>query len=165
MTTRRSARRRSKPGEHGGPVWVEAMPVRDWMHAGPITVRAVTPVGVAARVMRKRSIRHLPVVDFARRLVGIVTDRDLRQVVFDAAIRDRLGRAARGLDDVPVREVMTWGVVSVTPQTDLRDVARLMHERKIGALPVVDDGKVVGIVTDTDVLGALTCLAHEAGQR
>jgi acetoin utilization protein AcuB len=141
--------------DHGGPVWLEPMPVRRWMQRAPATVGAEATVADAAVLMRTRRIRHLPVVAARDRLVGIVTDRDLRQVVFDPAIRDRLGEGALGLDQLPLREVMTWGVVSVRPGTDLRDAARVMHERKIGALPVTEGGALVGILTETDVLAAL----------
>jgi acetoin utilization protein AcuB len=141
--------------DHAGPTWLEPMPIREWMQPAPATVRGDVEVGTAAELMRTRKIRHLPVVDADDRLVGIVTDRDLRQVVFDLGIQDRLGEAARGLDRLPVREVMTWGVVSVRPTTDLREAARLLHERKIGALPVTEGGKIVGILSEIDVLAAL----------
>ena len=152
MTTRDPA---AIPAAHGGPVWLEPMPVRDWMQPAPVTVRPDTTVGAAAELLRARVIRHLPVVDGEGRLVGIVTDRDLRQVVFDPAILERLGDVARGLAALPLREVMTWGVVSVRPGSDLREAARVMHERRIGALPVSDGGRLVGILTEIDVLRAL----------
>jgi len=141
--------------EHSGPAWLEPMPVRKWMTPAPIVVPADAEVSAAAALMRTRKIRHLPVVDGEERLVGIVTDRDLRQVVFDPAIHERLGWASHALARLPVREVMTWGVVSVRPDGDLRDAARLMHDRKIGAVPVVERGRVIGMLTETDVLAAL----------
>ena len=141
--------------DHSAPAWLEPMPVRNWMQPSPTVVRADTAVTTAAELMRTRKIRHLPVVDGEEHLVGILTDRDLRQVVFDPMIRERLGEAVHALDDLAVREVMTWGVVSVRPSSDLREAAFLMHERKIGALPVVDGRRVIGILTDMDVLAAL----------
>jgi acetoin utilization protein AcuB len=113
------------------------------------------PIAVATDLLRTRKIRHLPVVDGHGRLVGIVTDRDLRQVVFDARIQDALGDASLALRALTVREIMTWGVISVRADADLRAAVRLMRERKIGALPVVDDGLVVGILTESDVLAAI----------
>jgi acetoin utilization protein AcuB len=138
--------------------WLQPMPVRDRMHRDPVVVRADAPIAVATDLLRTRKIRHLPVVDEQGRLVGIVTDRDLRQVVFDPRIQDVLGDATLALRALTVREVMTWGVVSVRADDDLRAAVRLMRERKIGALPVVDNGLVVGILTERDVLAALEAL-------
>ena len=139
---------------HPGPRWVQPAPVREHMRPGPVVVRADAPIAVAVDLLRTRKIRHLPVIDGAGRLVGIVTDRDLRQMIFDPRILDMLGDATLTLAGFTVREVMTWGVVSVRPDADLRAAARLMRESKIGALPVVEDGVVVGILTETDVLAA-----------
>ena len=155
MRKRGTTARRPAMVDHGGPAWLAPMPVRTRMTPAPAVVRADAEVRAAAEVMRTQKIRHLPVVDHGGRLVGIVTDRDLRQVVFDPAIHERLGPATHALAELPVREVMTWGVVSVHPETDLRDAARLMHDRKIGAVPVVEHGRVVGMLSETDVLAAL----------
>lgn len=121
----------------------------------PVVVRADVSIAVAVDLMRGRKIRHLPVVDDAGRLAGIVTDRDLRQAILDPWLRDALGDATLFLRALTVREVMTWGVVSVRADDDLRAATRLMRERKIGALPVVADGRVVGVLTESDVLAAL----------
>jgi acetoin utilization protein AcuB len=115
----------------------------------------------AAALMREQGIRHLPVVDSAGRLVGIVTDRDLRQIVLDIAMRGRVGRNLEHLGALPVREVMTWGAVTVTPGTELRAAAALMRERRLGALPVVDRGRVVGILTERDLVGALVAVLNK----
>jgi CBS domain-containing protein len=144
------------------PAWPDPVPVKAWMTRPAVTIRAAAPVREAAALMKARTIRHLPVVDDADRLVGIVTDRDLRQIVFDPAIQDRLGEVAEILEGLTVREVMTWGVVTVTPATGIRQAARLMHEQKIGALPVVADGRVVGMLTERDVLRAFEDLVRDA---
>jgi acetoin utilization protein AcuB len=132
------------------------MPVARWMRQPVVTIGADTAARDAAELMRARQVRHLLVTDARGRLLGIVTDRDLRQVIFDPAIQERLGELPAVLESLPVRDVMTWGAVTVTPQTDLRAAARMMHERKLGALPVVDDGRVVGILTEHDVLQVLS---------
>jgi acetoin utilization protein AcuB len=119
------------------------------------TIHAEDLAQAAATLMRARKLRHLPVVDREGRLVGIVTDRDLRQVVFHGTIQGRLGVLRTTLATLPVRDIMTWGVITVRPDSEMRDAARLMHERKIGALPVVADGKVVGMLTESDALVAL----------
>ncbi len=135
--------------------WPEAgIRVKDCMSRSAATIHSDALVRGAVEMMKKRRIRHLPVVDRERRLVGIVTDRDLRQVVFDPAVQERLGNLGEALGTLTVRDVMTWGVVTVQPETEIRQAARLMREQKIGALPVVDGERVVGILTETDVLRA-----------
>ena len=136
-------------------VWPEAgIRVRDCMTRSAVTIHSDALVRGAVDMMRKRRIRHLPVVDRGERLVDIMTDRDLRHVVFDPCIQDRLGDLAGALGALTVGEVMTWGVVTVRPETEIRRAARLMREQRIGALPVVEGGRVVGILTETDVLRA-----------
>jgi acetoin utilization protein AcuB len=141
--------------------WPESMRVRDWMTRPVATIHADALVRGAADLMRSRKIRHLPVVDRGGRLVGIVTDRDLRQVIFDPSIQARLGNAVDALNTLTVREVMTWAVVTVHPQTEIRQAARLMHEQKVGALPVVEGERVIGILTERDVLRAFQDVVRE----
>lgn len=159
MKTR--ARPRLRVADPRLPSWIITEPVRRWMRQPVITIGAETSVREAGALMRERAIRHLPVVDGRDRLIGIVTDRDLRQVVFDAAVRGRLGEEADQLGDLPVREVMTWGVLTVTPATDLRAAAALMRERRLGALPVVDGARLVGMLTEHDLLAALLAFMRE----
>lgn len=141
--------------------WPEGLRVADCMTRGPATVRADALVQGAAEMMRARKIRHLPVVDRDDRLVGIVTDRDLRHVIFDPALLDRVPDFREALRTLTVGEVMTAAVITVRPSAEVREAARLMHEGKIGALPVVDRDRVVGIVTETDVLRAFARVLGE----
>jgi acetoin utilization protein AcuB len=134
--------------------WPDGLRVQDFMTRSPVTIQPDALVQGAGEMMRTRKLRHLPVTDRGRRLVGIVTDRDLRQVIFDPAIQARLGRAADALKALTVRDVMTWGVVTVRPETAIRDAAWLMREQRLGALPVVRAGRLVGILTERDVLRA-----------
>jgi acetoin utilization protein AcuB len=138
-------------------VWFEPAPVRQWMRRPVVTVEADALVPNAVAMMKAHQVRHLPVLDGGR-LVGIVTDRDLRQLVFDPAIRARLDQTSYLLSALSVREVMTWGVVTVRPDTDMREAVRVMREQKLGALPVVSGGKLVGILTERDALKALEAL-------
>ncbi len=135
--------------------WPESIRVQDAMSRGVATIHADALARGAIDMIRRRRIRHLPVVDRGGRLVGIVTARDLRQVIFDPSIQQRVSSLAEALASVTVADVMTRGVVTVRPGTPIRDAARLMLERKIGALPVVDGDRVVGILTETDVLKVL----------
>jgi acetoin utilization protein AcuB len=134
--------------------WPEGLRVGDHMTRSVTTIQSSALVRGAGEMMKTRKIRHLPVVDQEGGLVGIVTDRDLRHVVFDPALLGRAPDLARALDTMTVGEVMTVGVITARPGTDLRQAAGLMHERKIGALPVVEGDRVVGILTESDVLKA-----------
>jgi acetoin utilization protein AcuB len=90
--------------------------------------------------MHAGNFRSMPVLDGGQ-LAGIITDRDLRQ-------------HANELEALPVRAAITSDVLTVTLETPAREAGRLLRERKVGALPVMEDGKLVGIVTGTDLLGA-----------
>ncbi len=143
--------------------WPESIRVEDAMSRGVVTIHADALARGAVDMIRRRRIRHLPVVDHGGRLVGIVTARDLRQVIFDPAVQQRVGTLADALRSVTVADVMTRGVVTVRPTTTIRDAARLLHERRIGALPVVDRDRVVGILTETDVLKTFENVLVEGG--
>lgn len=140
-----------------------AAKVKDVMTRDPITIDPEAPLGTAMDVMRRKRIRHLPVVDDAGRLVGIITDRDLRQATFAPALAEHLSlqaqRRLRGLGqalgDLRVKHAMTWVVVTTEPEATLARAAVVMFERRIGSLPVVADGVLVGILTERDLLVAL----------
>jgi acetoin utilization protein AcuB len=136
--------------------------VRDCMSRRVVTVEPDTDLATAARLMRARKIRHLPVVDARGRLAGIVTARDLRQALFAPAAQDGPENVTDLLDALAVRDVMTRGVISVRAATPIREAARLMHERKLGALPVVERERLVGILTESDVLHAFERLLGTA---
>lgn len=133
--------------------WPESIRVEDRMTRAPLTIRWTAQIGDAARLMREGRIRHLPVLDGGNHLVGIVTDRDVRQAILNPRLQDRLGSGlAAALQGLTIRDIMTWAVATVRPETDIRDAARLLHQRKIGALPVVKNDRLVGILTETDVI-------------
>jgi acetoin utilization protein AcuB len=138
------------------------MLVRDAMTPRPVTIDAEAPVETAVATMRERRLRHLPVVDDDGRLVGIVTDRDLRSTLLGPAIADyvpscegRLRRMAEGLNETRVGHVMTWGVVTIGPEAPLGQAAAVMADARVGSLPVVEQGRLIGIVTERDVVKAL----------
>jgi acetoin utilization protein AcuB len=138
------------------------MSVRDRMSRNVTTVRPATRLSAAAALMRDRKVRHLPVVDGVGRLVGIVTARDLRQALFAPAVQAEGTDLPAVLNALTVGDVMTRGVVSVRAVTAIREAARVMHERRLGALPVVEGGHLVGILTETDVLRAFQELLGNA---
>ena len=86
--------------------------------------------------------------------MGIVTDRDLRQILFAPAMRTRASGAESLAEQLTVEEIMTSPAVTTTPYAELAEAATVMHERKIGALPVVESRRVVGILSEIDVLKA-----------
>ena len=139
------------------------MKVKEVMTRDPLTIDPEAPLGTAMDVMRRKRIRHLPVVDDAGRLLGIITDRDLRQATFAPALAEHLSlgaqRRLRGigeaLEDLRVKHAMTWVVVTTDPEATIARAAVVMFERRIGSLPVVEDGKLVGILTERDLLLAL----------
>ena len=139
------------------------MQVRDVMTATPMTIDPEAPVETAVAVMRERGLRHLPVVDGEGRLIGIVTDRDLRSAMFGSALVEHLPAEQGGrlraltapLNDVRVSHVMTWRVVTIGPQAPVAQAAAIMANVRVGSLPVVEGTRLVGIVTEHDVLKAL----------
>lgn len=139
------------------------MRVAGVMTRSPITIDPEAPLGTAMAVMKERAVRHLPVVDDAGRLVGMLTDRDLRNAAFAPALAEYLSRAsqrrlrgvAESFEELRVRDAMTWGVVTTTPSAEAAQAAAIMCEARLGCLPVVEDGKLVGVVTERDLLKAL----------
>jgi CBS domain-containing protein len=120
------------------------------MIAEVTTLQRNDKLTLADDIMRLGRIRHLPVLDENGQLAGIVTQRDL----FRGALAKALGYGERAqrqlLDTLVVKEVMTSDVVTTTPDAPLAEAARLLTERKIGCLPVVDTGRLVGIITEGD---------------
>ena len=130
------------------------MRVSDLMSRDVTTIGAADSCHEAVAWMVRRKIRHLPVVGPDGTLVGIVTDRDVRHHLFEPRVLKDIGTISVDalLKAVPVREVMSSPVVTVGPRDELEAAARLMLEDNVGSLPVVDNGRVVGIITETDLL-------------
>jgi acetoin utilization protein AcuB len=129
------------------------MKVRELMTGGLVCVTPETAVVEARQTMLTKQIRHLLVTE-DRRLLGIVTDRDIRLNLPSQATSLSVWEMNYLLARLTVGEVMTKSVIVVGPDREARDAARLMMEHKIGALPVVDDDHLIGIVTETDILRA-----------
>jgi CBS domain-containing protein len=129
------------------------MKVRDWMTSEIASVRRNDKLSIADDVMRLGRIRHMPVLDDrSDDLVGIVSQRDL----FRGALAGALGYGEhaqqRVMGTLVIKEIMSTDPVTTTPDTPLADAARVMLARKIGCLPVVEDGRLVGILTESDFL-------------
>lgn len=129
------------------------MLVRDLMTAAPITVAPDLNVLDARRRMADHRIRHLLVVEHDQ-MVGIVTDRDIRLNLPSPATSLSVWEVNYLLARLTVGQVMTKAVVTVDPERDAGTAARIMVDDKIGALPVMEKGRLVGIVTESDFVRA-----------
>jgi acetoin utilization protein AcuB len=136
--------------------------VKDSMTREVVTLSPRDTAKAALALCRERRIRHLPVLEGGK-LVGIASDRDLRSST--PALGDPARAAA--LDDILVGEVMAREVVTAFSGDPIEQAANTMRERRIGCLPVVESGELVGIITASDVMDALVYLvgAHEPGSR
>ncbi len=108
-------------------------------------------VGKAFELMRVNRIRHIPVLSDGK-LMGIITNTDLRQVLKPSKSKGSEQPAYFISKLSTVEEIMTSDPLTVTLQTDVEEAARLLQEHKIGGLPVLEDGKLVGMITETDIL-------------
>ena len=129
------------------------MLVERWMKANPITVGPQDSFRHAMNLIRQRGIRHLPVVEGGR-LVGIVTDRDVRQASPSAATSLEIHELHYLLEKITIRDIMTSEVVTAIPEMPIEAAARLMLTHRIGSLPVLRGMALVGIITETDILSA-----------
>jgi acetoin utilization protein AcuB len=129
------------------------MNVRDLMMTNLITTGPETSMLEARRLMNDKRIRHLLVTD-GPKLLGIVTDRDIRLNLPSPATSLSVWEINYQIARMSVASVMTNGPIIVSPRQDAKEAAMLMLDHKIGALPVVDGGKLIGIITETDLLRA-----------
>jgi acetoin utilization protein AcuB len=114
----------------------------------PITVRPESDYLAAIALMRAGKFRHLPVIDAEGRLVGLISDRDLAAVRTQEPTQKHM---TSGGTLVRVGEIMHTDVITAPPDYPLEEAARLMIERRISSLPVVEDGRLIGILTDIDI--------------
>jgi len=138
------------------------MNVRDLMQSQVFTVEPEDMIDRVFFLFHYEKIRHLPVVE-KRKVVGIVSDRDLYKAL---GPRSRKGTVIQEQDRTllqvmpkKVRHIMRRGVFTIAPDAPLSEAASIMAQKKIGALPVVEGQKLIGIVTTTDLLRALAKLA------
>jgi len=124
-------------------------PVRSWMSERLITITPQTTLPEAQRLMFEHKIRRLPVVK-SDKLVGIVTRGDIREAKPSDATTLSIYELNYLLDSLTAKDFMTPNPITVSPDNTLGEAARLMVEHKVGGLPVVDQGKLVGIITETD---------------
>jgi CBS domain-containing protein len=127
------------------------MKVKDIMVKEVATLDVNDELSLANDIMRLGRIRHLPVVDNTR-LVGIVSERDL----FRSSLAQALGYGTQDTRDlmktVRLKDIMVTGVITIPPDTEVCEATKIMIEEKIGCLPVVEDNRLVGLITETDIL-------------
>ncbi|MBG0790382.1 MAG: CBS domain-containing protein [Desulfovibrionaceae bacterium] len=140
------------------------MLVRDWMTVNVMSLGVNSSVLDAAEILREKNIRQFPVIDGGGRLVGIVSDRDLRDAMPSKFIPgDFAMEHGGGLYTLTAGDIMTLEPISVAPDMAMTEVAEILVKHKVGGLPVVDAGQLCGIITQADVLRFL-CTASGSAQ-
>jgi len=131
------------------------MLVGKWMTPNPVTISEDADIDDALHVMRERRVRRLPVIDEAGQMIGIVSDKDLLHAAPSPVTSLSVHELRYLLAKLTVKKVMSSPVITVTPDMPLEQAARIMIDNKIGGLPVVEHGQLVGIITETDIFKVL----------
>ena len=134
--------------------------VRDWMTPNPVIVSPGTSLRKAHWLMIDNKVRRLPVMD-GEHLVGILTMEDLRRAEPSTGIGLDLVKITDMLSRMTVRQLMTKDPKTITPDTPLIEAARMMLEQEISALPVMEAGQLVGIITESDIFRAYVKLEQK----
>jgi acetoin utilization protein AcuB len=121
------------------------------MTKNPLVVKPDTPVSEAQYTMRKEKVHRFPVVDKDQKLKGIVTEKDLLYATPSPATTLDVYEMSYLLSKLKVDEVMSTELVTVTEDTPIEEAARILVDNNIGGLPVLRDGKLVGIITESDL--------------
>ena len=127
------------------------MKVRDIMVTELVTLHVDEELSLASDIMNLARIRHLPIVE-GERLVGIISQRDLFRASLASVMGHDYAETRDHLKSVSIRDAMVSKVITVEPDTKIQEAGRIMLEKKIGCLPVIEDGRLVGMVTETDIL-------------
>lgn len=128
------------------------MLVQHWMTRNPVTIEADTPFLEARLILNEKRIRHLPVVDRGK-LIGVITDRDVKEAAPSGATTLDVYELNYLLLKMKVRDLVKKAPITIKPTNSVEKAALLMHDHRIGCLPVVDEaGKLVGLITETDLL-------------
>ena len=129
--------------------------IKEKMQKNPVTISAEASFYEARAIIRDKGIRHLPVVDRDHRLVGLVTDNDIRGAAPSDATSLSVHELHYLLGKLRVSAFMTPKnkLITITPETIIEKAVQLMHDHKIGCLPILEGENFIGIITETDVLG------------
>ena len=132
----------------------ESVLVKDWMISPVITVEASSPISAAHHLMKNNNIRRLPVLNQGK-LVGIITIGDVREASPSDATTLSIWELNYLWAQLTVEKIMSRDVMTLSPNTPIVDAAEMMLEHKVSGLPVVDDGKLVGVLTESDIFRML----------
>jgi CBS domain-containing protein len=125
--------------------------VREIMMGAPVTLKPDDTLDLASDVISLGRIRHIPVVEDGR-LVGLLSERDLIGAAASQIFGLKQKSKSALLKSLLIKDVMKKRVFSVKPDTPIKEAARLLAEKKIGCVPVLSDGSLIGLVTTTDIL-------------
>jgi acetoin utilization protein AcuB len=130
------------------------MIVANRMKKDPVFIDEGESMKKAMDLLKEHEIRHLPVLKDGGKLVGILSERDIKQASPSSATALEIREIFYLLDKVKVKQIMTRRPYTVTSTTPIEEAALIIREKKIGCLPVVDNGTLVGIITETDIIDA-----------
>ena len=128
------------------------MLIRDIMLTDPVTATSDALLPALIRLLQRHGVRHVPIVD-AEALVGFVSDRDIKQSMTSAALSADGKKRDQLLNELKAGDIMTRRLVTIGPTAGVEEAARLMARHRVSALPVTEGGRLLGIVTETDILG------------
>jgi CBS domain-containing protein len=131
--------------------------VREIMMGSPVTLRPTDTLDLANDIISLGRIRHIPVVESGQ-LVGLLSERDLIGAAATEIFGLRQKRKSALLKTVLIKDVMKKKVITIKPDTSIKDAAHLMADKKIGCVPVVESETLVGLLTTTDILRYVECL-------
>src|SRR5262245_8498359 len=129
-----------------------AKTVREIMTAEVTTLKRNDSLLIARDIMTLGRVRHFPVVDEDNKLVGVVSQRDLYRASLGSVMKYGEKAQRAFLEGIAVKEVMSAPAITIAPQASVQEAARLMMEKKIGCLPVLEGTQLVGLITETDML-------------
>lgn len=128
--------------------------VRDYMTAEPQTLDVQSTLLDAVLMMRRSELRHIPILENGQ-VVGVLSDRDVARFAPSILVTLTAQDYNRVFEETAIAKVMSRNLISTTPDTKLSDVVHEFYTRKLGCLPVLEGGQLVGIITVTDMLRAL----------
>jgi CBS domain-containing protein len=137
------------------------MYVHDLMQREVVTLDAEENLGLADDIMRLGRIRHMPVTARGR-LVGILSQRDLFRAAISSVLQFRAGASREWLATIPVREIMTTQLFTIAPHASVKEAAKMMLDKRIGCLLVVENEQLVGLLSETDCMHYLVRLLDSA---
>ena len=124
------------------------------MMRNPVFVDENDSMKKAMEILKDREIRHLPVLKGGKKLVGVLSETDIRQASPSPATALEIREIYYLLDQIKVKQIMTKKAYTISPGAPIEEAALIMREKKIGCLPVLEEGRLVGILTETDILDA-----------